>query len=176
MKKCLKCESICEMTRGRKICRICYNMEARLKARENRSNKSQKVYKSEAKEKQCAGCRCMIFTQYAYCGPCSTISTSRSKNGMAHYNYIEPKVIKEIFEFIRRIKLRGLMVDFLDMIWIIEYYQVTHKLIYKYDNKSSAQQIKEMWLDLLIWQEKQIDPKAAYHKRSRYDEYKRLSK
>lgn len=161
-------------------CKPCYNAYMREKQKEYAQRKKEKnagqpTKPKEIKDRQCAGCRCDITSAGSYCLDCGSARRSKNNNGWAQYNDITWQQRKEILEFIRRIRLKKFMVSLYEIIWIIEYFQVISKLIYSYDTKSTGQQIKEMWLDLLIWEEKQKNPKATYYRRTRADEYKRLT-
>ena len=179
-KECNKCGST-RVLIDKPYCRQCYNDYMRQKQRMYAQRKKEKnaglpPKPKEIKDRQCAGCRIDITSVTSYCTKCATARQSKNNNGWAQYNQVSWQQRREILEFIRRIRLKNYMVGLYEIVWIIEYFQVISKLIYSYDTKRTGEQIKEMWLDLLIWEEKQINPKATYYRRTRADEYKRLSK
>ena len=171
---CLECLTTKDLVARRWMCRKCYNLKAKLKARKDAEDTKAGIINLGSK--QCSGCRCQIKQGLTYCPACTSCAGSYTKNGKLHYNQISIDDKIDIIEFVRRIKLKRFMVDLIEICWIIEYYQMTHKLIYKYDTKSSGSQVQEMWLDLLIWVDKQMNPKNTYKPINRLDEYKRLSK
>jgi hypothetical protein len=130
--------------------------------------------KIDSAEKQCPGCRELNTRSYFLCKKCGAAHASARKNGFAHYNKIERSETKKIIKFVDQIILRRGLCTAEDIWQIIDYYQVTHKLIYKYDKCVPNIQIWNLWLDLMIWSVKQKGIKLPFKEMSRDEIYKIL--
>lgn len=125
-------------------------------------------------EKQCPGCRQSNPTKYSWCHKCAAAYAASRNNGYAQYNEVDKKERREIIKFVDEIVRRRGFCTMADISNIIEYYQVTHKLIYKYNEYTTARQIWNFWLDLMIWCHKQKGKKVAFNEMRREDAYKIL--
>lgn len=127
-------------------------------------------------EKICPGCGELNPRTSSYCLKCMSAVQSVRLNGWAHYNDIEHYERKEVMKFVDKIRNQNGFLTFLDMFLVIHYYQLTHKLVLKYNHYTTERQIWFFFIDLLIWSSKQKGQNMTFNKMRRQDIYKILMK
>ena len=136
-----------------RVCHSCYNNKMKIRAKRLRDEGV--IYVRELKIKNCMDCGVEIYSRSSYCNKCSNRRVDLGKNGYQYYNKIDDKLKLVIMEFVDRLR-RIKWVDNIEIMLIVHYWLAVHKLPPHYwDKRQNADQIKEMFLDLLIWCEKQ---------------------
>lgn len=125
-------------------------------------------------EKNCPGCGEPNPKIASYCNACQSAAQSIRFNSYNHYNDITHTLRKEVMAFVERIKKQRGFITTVDYFYIVHYYQLTHKMILKYDHYTPERQVLYFFIDLLIWNYKQKGKNMTFNKMSKPDIYKTL--